>query len=264
MSVQNFPIRPKIFWYWIGGILMTISILSGSFLLVSGAIAATTSLESITSFQRIKFPDSANCTVEFLQPGTYQVFYEWQSNVPVRDGNCVETGKNEQIFSSENDAQNIDVSFTDKNGIKIYTQENTVFPVRAGGFQGKSIAEFTLKEPGVYKVNVQGVTTPIVLSFGDQRPYVNAGVRVLLGVVVGFVGFVVSLVMLIVTGVRRGRSKRYAVLRGGGPTFPFGGHGAYPSQGGYPQQGGQQQSPGAGRSGSGWPGSSAPPPPPPR
>lgn len=128
------------------------------------------------------------------------------------------------------------VVVTDPAGDKVLIRSSgTSYNYETTDHEGESIGSFEARTAGVYTVEVSGTAAP-GRSVAVGRSLFSGAVPGILGSIgLGAVAFLVALVLLIVTLVRRGKAKRARALATG---YPGGsaGLGGYPAPG-YPNPG---------------------------
>jgi hypothetical protein len=223
--------------YWIGGGILLVGC---SIAIVWFIVAIVGLVNAPDDFQRISVPGSDTVT---LGEGDWIIYYE--------------TG---YIVDRSYNPPSVDVTGPDGRSINVqYSSDSYTYTV--GGSQGDSLYQFSASAPGAYTIDASTVGEPGLRS-GDQiavgRPLFDGGrVGGIIGsIAIGAVSFLVGLVILIVTIVRRGRARRrpayvpYQPPYGGGPPGggPYGGPSGGPPPTGGPGWGAPAPAPG----GPGW------------
>jgi hypothetical protein len=189
-------IKPSAAWYWIGAILIFLGIAGAAGLITTGLVSTSRTVDRFGRFVWNGVPQP----LTFEKGGTYTVYYEHDSKV---DGVRYQT--------PEGLKNSINMSFTPAGGGQpiLLRPSNDTASFSFSGRVGQSIGKVTIPEGGTYiaEVQVTGYDGPIVIAIGKGVLGKLIGF-VLGGLAIGAVGFVSGLVILIVTGVKRGKRKR--------------------------------------------------------
>lgn len=218
---------PSPLGYWIGGGIMVVAV----------AVAVVVFVQSVFGFvgkiddlDRIAVPGED--TLE-LGEGDWVIYWE-----PVGDSTVVSETLGDFDITVEpvsgTEGTSDDVLVAPRDSTETYSD---------GSLSGYSIADFRIDEAGDYRIRVAydsfGVEDPTANPFlrdgsiAVGRPLFSGLVTGLgIGALIGGVGFVVGLVLIIVTGVRRGKAKR-ARFPASGYQPAYGAPGGYPPPGGY-------------------------------
>jgi hypothetical protein len=235
--VGDQKIRPSGWWFAAAGGIALIGIVLAIVLVVMGVVRM---MDAVDGFNRAAVPGTFD--VEIDDPGGYTVYHEY----PGADVDW-------RPFPN--------VELTDPSGDSVlltaYTSDVTY---ATSDRDGRALYSFRADRAGTYTVETTGEPgSTVAVGRGLGRDLVRSFV---LAGILGFVGVVGGTVLAIVTGVRRGRSRRQVAWS---PPGPFGPPGAGWASPGQPPPGGGQgwSSPDAqpGWSPSGW-GPGRPPPPP--
>jgi hypothetical protein len=190
--------------YWIGGGILVVGC---GVAIIWFAVAIVGLINAPDDFERIRVPGKEVVT---LDDGDWTIYFESSTNRDLSYGQ-----------------PSVDV--TAPNGRAINVQYSTdSYSYSVGGNHGEALYEFHASTPGAYTIEATAVGEP-GLRGGDQiaigRPLFSGGrIGSILGsVALGAVSFLVGLVVLIVTIVRRSRARRrpnyapYQPPYGGGP-----------------------------------------------
>ena len=147
--------------------------------------------DTVDNFARYRAPGARVLT--FNSPGTFTIYYEGSDN---RD-----------------DVPGLDITVVDASGNEVPIQTGDIPDVSfsVNGHAGVAVAKVKIPAAGKYTIDVESSD-----ASGDFNVAVGKGVLgklaqyILAGIGVGFVGVVLGVVTLIVTGVKRGRRKREA------------------------------------------------------
>lgn len=188
-------IRPRALWYWIGALLIIGGIVGGIAMIVAGVVSTS---RTVDKFARFVAPTEGQ-TLNFSQSGTFTIYYEWDSEV---DGTLYR--------SPQEVPSGLRISFIDKDGQALpVSSGGSSVTFSVSGRSGQSVGKVTIPQAGVYVAIVQTdqASDQFVIALGKGvlgklLSYLGGGLAV------GFIGFVSGLVILIVTGVKRGRRKR--------------------------------------------------------
>lgn len=229
-------LRPSGVWYVVGGLVLAAGIIGGFVLLVVGIVQA---VDQFDDFDRV--PASQGGTVT-LEAGDKTIYAE---------GPGVST-------ATSLSASDVEVLTPSGNEVDLSVETND-FTYEVDGRSGVAVLNFDAPTDGTYEIRSDipsseittlAVGPNVISTFGSVVGWLVGAA------VVGLVGLALGLVLLIVTGVRRGRAKKQRRLAAAG-----GGFGT--PQGGYGQPGAYPPPPGAGVPPPGSPPGSAYPPPPP-
>ena len=188
--------------YWIGGGILVV----GCGIAVIWFIVAIVGLVNAPDdFERIRVPGSEVVT---LGNGDWIIYYESDSS-----------------RSYANNPPSVDVTGPNGRAINVqYSSDKSSYSV--GSNDGQALYEFHVVSPGEYTIEASTVGEPARRS-GDQiaigRPLFDGGrVAGILGpIALGAVSFLIGLIVLIITIVRRSRSRRRPAYAGYQP--PYGG-----------------------------------------
>lgn len=237
-AVSQEKLKPSGAWYIIGALLLVIGPIVGTVMVVLAFVNAYDELANLPSVPA----DRGGEVV--LDAGDYTVYAQG------RGVNAFTVFGSSDVEILAPDGDPVNLSFVSGD-----------FTYSTGSTDAVAALTFTAPVDGTYQVNPtesnirSSNVTDIAIGpgfgsvLGDQVPLI------VLGSIIGAVGFIVGLVMLIVVGVKRGKAKRQRRLTAGGPGGP--GFGAPPPGGAYGQPG-YPPPPGAGPPP---PGMGTPPPP---
>jgi hypothetical protein len=197
--------------YWIGGGILAVGC---GIAIVWFVVTIVGLVDAPNDFERIAVPGSEVVT---LAEGDWTIYYESASNRDWSYG-----------------VPSVDV--TGPNGRSISPQySSNTYTYDVGGNHGEALYEFHASTPGAYTIETSTVGEPGLRS-GDQiavgRPLFDGGriAGIVGSLALGAVSFLIGLVVLIVTIVRRSRARRrptnapYQPPYGGGPYGgPYGG-----------------------------------------
>lgn len=216
MNAATPPLKPGKIWYWIGAL----TILAG---LTGAAVLGINSLRSLSktvdSFGRIKVPGGEQCKLVFDKPGRYTIYYEYQTTMPVRNADCVDTGGNETVANTRQDppfglvVQLRSVSDPAAPLLQSVKSTSGDVSISLNGHVGKSAREVVVDKAGEYVVEVSGTaedTQPYVLAVGRGAVSQVAGGILGALAVAGLAGLA-GLLILILTGTKR-RKHRKALM----------------------------------------------------
>jgi hypothetical protein len=208
--VGDGEVRPPVWWFVVAGGLALAGIVGAVVLWVTGVMRLT---DRVDDFTRIGVPGSGEVSID--DPGGYSIYHEYFG--AASDGFGATPG----------------VTVTDPSGAEValrsYTSSVTY---DFGSHEGEGVYTFEAEQAGTYQVTTTGdSTSTIAVGPGIGRGLVSSIVG---GFVVGAIGVIGGIVLAIVTGVRRGRSRRMLnAARWGrpGPPGAPGGWGAPPGAG---------------------------------
>ena len=219
MSAAPGKVRPSGFWYLLPFVLVVAGGVAAIISIVNGVSAYS---DTIEEFARVDVGEQG--TIEIDGTGGYTVFYE--------------PGVSDESSLDENDPEP-PLEMTDPSGQPVTFEDYESFGTYgSSGYVGFAIRTFDVSEPGNYELKVGGQPLGGTVAVG-RSPFEKITNGVLLGLVFGFGGFLLALVILIVLMVARGRSKRR--IRAANPYIPqyaapawSGGPTGYPQQPQYP------------------------------
>ena len=239
------PTKPKgAIGLWIGGLLIAVGIVGGILLVVGGVKNIS---DSVDDMQRVPVADGG--TVQLDSTGTYRVFLE-------------RPGINDDTALTFQDPTPL-VRITDPDGSPVTVGGAGSFQetYSINGRDGRKIGAFTARTTGTFRVATitsDGTATRGEIAIAKHGP--TTGIFVIVGGVFGGIGVViVGIIVMIVSGVRRSRSKQAF----GGP--PGSNWGAPPPLAGWGQAPGSPSGwapPPVAPPGGAFPPPNAPPPPP--
>jgi hypothetical protein len=245
------PLKPRAVWFVIGALLIAAGVAAGITLLTVGIVSTS---RTVDNFGRFAAPGSA--TLEFKKPGTYTIYYEYESEVcPVGGGgrSC------ETISASHDKPRNLAITVTNSKGAKLPLRsvDNEV-SFSVSGKAGEAVNRVEISTAGTYQISADAATSETFAIavgrgvFGHLIAYILGAVGAAL-VLIGL-----GLATLIVTGVKRGRRKRERRRAaegyggygpggyGGGGYSPYGPYGGYGVPGAPPSYGTPSPSPSGG------------------
>jgi hypothetical protein len=234
-------VRPSVWWFVVAGGLALAGVVGAIVLWVTGVMRLT---DRVDDFTRIDVPGSGEVSID--DPGGYSIYHEY-------------FGAGADGYDDDDFGDNFEptpgVTVTDPSGAEVRLRPYTTsVTYDFGGHEGEGVFTFDAEQAGTYEVTTTGdsiSSSTIAVGPGIGRGLVSSIVG---GFVVGAIGVIGGIVLAIVTGVRRGRSRRTLnALRWGGPRPPWapgmpGGWGAPPGAGWGPAPGapGPQGGPGWG------------------
>jgi hypothetical protein len=193
MAYQPAPpakIKPGGAWYAIGIILIVLGVVGA---IVIWVIGIKNISDTVDNFAR--FPAPGARVLTFKSGGTFTVYYEGSDN-------------------RDDVPSDLAISFTDESGAPLAVQRGDIADVSfsVNGHSGVAVAKVKVPAAGRYTIDVESDdsagTFPIAVGKGGVVG--RLGLFILAGLGVGFVGVVLGVITLIVTGVKRGRRKREA------------------------------------------------------
>jgi hypothetical protein len=208
-------------WFVIGALLVAAGVAAGITLLTVGIVSTS---RTVDNFGRFAAPGSA--TLEFKKPGTYTIYYEYESEVcPVGgSGRSCET-----ISASHDKPRNLAIAVTDASGQKLPLRSvDNEISFSVNGKAGEAVNRVVIPVAGSYQISADAATSDTFAIAVGHGVFGH-----LVAFVLGAIGAAVVLAglgiaTLIVTGVKRGRRKRERRRAAEG----YGGYGGYGS-GGY-------------------------------
>ena len=218
MAYQPDPpakIKPGGAWYAIGIILIVIGVIGAIVIWVVGFKNLS---DSVDNFARYEAPGARDLT--FKSDGTFTIYYEGSDD--------------------RSDVPDLDITFTDSGGNELPVERGDIPDISfsVNDHAGVAVAKVRIPEAGTYTIDVQSSDPgPFDVAVG-RGVIAKLGVFILIGIAVGFVGVVLGVITLIVTGVKRGRRKREAAAAlapaatsswGAAPAAPPGGWNAPPT-----------------------------------
>jgi hypothetical protein len=214
LPVEQEKIKPSAFWYLIGSLLLAAGVVAPTILTVIGIVNA---YDRLIDVDRVPIDTGGEIT---LEEGDYTVYVEGPG---VNQFTAFSSGDVEIVGPS---GEPEDLSFVSGE-----------FTYNVNGRDGVAKLTFEAEEAGTYEINpIESASrssniTSIVIGpgfgelLGKSLPYfLAAGL-------IGLVGVVLGLIILIVTGVKRGKQKRQRRLAAGGGYPPQQGFGPPPQQG---------------------------------
>jgi hypothetical protein len=233
-------VRPSGWWFVVAGGLALAGIVGAVVLWVTGVVRMT---DKIDEFTRIDVPGTGEVSID--DPGGYSIYHEY-------------LGAADDSFQSMPS-----VTVTDPSGnevdLRAYSSSVTY---DFSGHEGEGVYSFDADQSGTYQVETTGdSTSTIAVGPGIGRGLVSYIVG---GFVVGAIGVIGGIVVAVMIGVRRGRSRRMISAARWRQQGPLGAPGAPGGWGAPPGAGWGQPPPGpVGAPGWGQPVPPPPMPPPP-
>jgi hypothetical protein len=177
------PIRPRAFWYWIGGGLIVLAVPAA---IVWGVLGFLRIDDEVDDFERVRFPEGGTIVID--DPGDFVVYSEG-SLAPLSDSGVTITGPDGD-----------DVGTSPYSGSLTYD---------FGGRSGTAQQTFTADEAGEYVITPRGVDTGQTWTYAIGPSVARGIVGAIVGAfVIGGLGVLVGAIVLLVTGVRRSRAKQ--------------------------------------------------------
>lgn len=264
------PIKPSKALIWLGALLILAGIIGAAAIAIGSTIALS---KTVDGFARLQMPSDESCRLIFTKPGRYTVYYEYAGTVPERDETCQPTGRDVIVDADQTPPAGLDVTLIDSAGNEITSTAATDdASISISGHAGVAVRSIVIPTAGDYTATVErGGDGTYVLAFG--RGGVLSVVRnFLLAGLVGLLGFVLGLVLILVTLSKRKKAKAALASAASLPGGPWGSattttwpptatpppvsapYGQYGTQAPYGQSGGSSTP---------WAPSPTPPPPPP-
>ncbi|HEX6786420.1 MAG TPA: hypothetical protein VF076_04445 [Acidimicrobiales bacterium] len=203
-------IKPGKGWYWLGALLLAGGLLGGLALAVAGFLSLKNTVEDFGRFKVTNGQGSA--TVSFEKPGTYTIYYESHSKVCqdlTQSGSGCTT---ETVRGPKSPPAGLSITISkDGTDLDVRGAKNS-FDYTLGDYTGKAVGSVKVDEPGAYSMVVQTRREgDFVIALG--KDVVSTIVPWLIGALaLALVGVVLGLLVLILTGVKRGRRKREAAM----------------------------------------------------
>lgn len=203
MSSQPAQVKPGKGWFLVGALAIVAGIIAFVVIFVLGLKRLS---DEVDRFARFRVPkEGIVATVTLSRAGTYTLYYEYPNGAP-----------------AEREAlpQDLAITVTNKDG-------NTPVQVTRGGTEvsfsvsgkraGKSAGRFSVDAPGRFDIQVTGGSAVAPYDVAVGKGVVGKfGTTVLLALGIGALLGLFGVITLIVTGMRRGRSKRALAAAGAG------------------------------------------------
>ena len=203
-------IKPGKGWYWLGALLLAGGLLGGLALAVAGFLNLKNTVEDFGRFKVTNGQGSA--TVSFEKPGTYTIYYESHSKVCqdlTQSGSGCTT---ETVRGPKSPPAGLSITISkDGQDLNVSGAKNS-FDYTLGDFTGKAVGTVKVDEPGAYSMVVQTRREgDFAIALG--KDVVSTIVPWLIGALaLAALGVILGLLVLILTGVKRGRRKREAAM----------------------------------------------------
>jgi len=242
--ISSAPPRKKVSGagYWIGAVLIVLGIGAGMALIVSGAYGL---LDEIQTSPHVDVGSSGSVTLTQVGCNDLYLVSPTQGSLSFTDPKVTITGSDGSLITSSAPCPSAGGNST-AGSQQLFRAFGSVSVPTAGSY--------TMKVERPSGVAAAGLYVAVARPFDLLAE--SVGMKVLVGIGVGFLGVVVGTVAIVITAVRRGRAKKST---GGYPPggYPPGGYapGGYPP-GGYAPGG---YAPGQAAGGWGPPGNSDPP-----
>ena len=208
-------IKPGKGWYWLGALLLAGGLLGGLALAVAGFLSLKNSVDDFGRFKVTNGQGSA--TVSFEKPGTYTIYYESHSKVCqdlTQSGSGCTT---ETVRGPKSPPAGLSITISkDGQDLDVKDAKNS-FDYTLGDYTGKAVGSVKVDEPGAYSMVVQTRREgDFAIALG--KDVVSTIVPWLIGAVaLAVLGVILGLLVLILTGVKRGRRKREAAMAAATP-----------------------------------------------
>lgn len=167
-------IRPKARWFWIGGGVIVLGVVAAIAMFVLGFVAIA---NTVDDFERVS-PDGGGASID--SAGEYVIYYEGRDSA----ADVIVTSPNGEVIPLSFYTGGLNYGFNGRSGEALYT--------------------FDAPTSGVYRVETNG---DIAIGKSIAGDLVRT---ILLPFVIGGVTFLVGLIIIIVTAVRRSGSKKRA------------------------------------------------------
>jgi hypothetical protein len=205
-------IKPSAAWYVIGVLLLLVSVIAPTVLTIVGVAEA---FGKVTDLQRVPV-DGGEVT---LEAGDFTIYGEG----PNADQFTSLSGADLEVIQPNGDPEDLSFSGVDTT----YDWD---------GNQGQALATFTADEAGAYQVGLVDGADPdnineLAVGPSISEFFADSLIYFILAGVIGLVAFVIGLILLIRTGVKRGKAKRQRRLS---PRTFNTGYGGQPAPPGYP------------------------------
>lgn len=177
-------IRPGAGWFVFGGILMAVAVIGSIGIM---AVSAVNVFSKVDDFERVGVPGQG--PVEITSTGSYTIYHEFRGADDVRSPSSVD-----------------DLELVSPSGATVPLQRyDGTISYATGNREGVALRSFRAEETGTYQLSSESLTGTLAVGEGLGSGLVAA---VVFGIVFGLAFFVAGLVIIIVTAVRRGKSKR--------------------------------------------------------
>ena len=209
-SATPTKIKPGKGWYWLGALLLAGGLLGGLALAVAGFLSLKNTVDDFGRFKVTNGQGSA--TVSFEKPGTYTIYYESHSKVCqdlTQSGSGCTT---ETVRGSKSPPAGLSITISkDGQDLDVSEAKNS-FDYTLGDYTGKAVGSVKVDEPGAYSMVVQTRREgDFAIALG--KDIVSIIVPWLIGALaLAVLGVILGLLVLILTGVKRGRRKREAAM----------------------------------------------------
>jgi hypothetical protein len=203
-------IKPGKGWYWLGALLLAGGLLGGLALAVAGFLTLKNTVDDFGRFKVTNGQGSA--TVSFEKPGTYSIYYESHSKVCQDLAQSGSGCTTETVRGPKSPPAGLGITISkDGKDLEVKGAKNS-FDYSLGDYTGKAVGSVKVDEPGAYSMVVQTRRNgDFAMALG--KDVVSTIVPWLIGaVVVAALGVILGLLVLILTGVKRGRRKREAAM----------------------------------------------------
>jgi len=191
-------------------LLLAGGILGGLALAVAGFLTLKNSVDDFGRFKVTNGQGSA--TVSFEKPGTYSIYYESHSKV-CQDLNQSGSGcTTETVRGPKSPPAGLGITISkDGKDLEVKGAKNS-FDYTLGDYTGKAVGSVKVDDPGAYSMVVQTRREgDFAIALG--KDVVSTIVPWLIGALaVAALGVILGLLVLILTGVKRGRRKREAAM----------------------------------------------------
>jgi hypothetical protein len=203
-------IKPGKGWYWLGALLLAGGLLGGLALAMAGFLSLKNTVDDFGRFKVTNGQGAA--TVSFEKPGTYTIYYESHSKVCqdlTQSGSGCTT---ETVRGPKSPPAGLSITIS-KDGQDLAVNEaKNSFDYTLGDYTGKAVGSVKVDEPGAYSMVVQNRREgDFAIALG--KDVVSTIVPWLIGALaLAVLGVILGLLVLILTGVKRGRRKREAAM----------------------------------------------------
>ena len=178
------PLRPRTYWFWIGGLTIAAAVAVAVFWFVSGILGL---IDAVDDLERVPFDRGG--TVVLDEAGGYVVYAE---------GDFVSVQPGLRILVVGPDGQSVRTAAY--GGSLTYN---------FGGHNGTAVATFNAPAPGAYEVAIAEIGSGFAEELAVGPSFAGDLVRTLVGgFVIGGVGVLLGVAIIVVTAVRRSRARR--------------------------------------------------------
>lgn len=181
-------VRPARAWYWVAAVIGLAGLAAGAWLFWSGLFGPNGEIGEVRRYHRAPIPGTATMN---LEPGGYTVFLEAPG------------------ISDDPSPPRVDVSVTGPDGTQIPLGTYLAgFTYQAAGHEGRAIATLRASRAGAYRLSADGEPCSRCDVAVGPGEHADSFIAIIASVLIPLAATLVAGIIVLVTALRRARSRR--------------------------------------------------------